>query len=246
MSNPAPDITFNAASRRERQRRWALDAVLLGLLLFTMVGPVVGFAAHEWAGTAMMVLLVPHLPRLAKWRQHFSPGSFSTPRLRALLNIVLLVSFLVCIVSGIWISKRVFHFLPTHRSLFLRHLHTASSYWFFLLLGWHLCLHRKPFSARLRTWLRGRRGLRRLARPAAALIGVLVALTGIYLFVRWDIGHRLIMETRFGRAPRLDPLPFNILGHLLLLGLVLGIAYGGLRSWRAIRRWRLGSLRPVR
>ena len=164
------------------------DIALTSALLLLMTYELIGEAAHEWIGAAMIVLFILHHFLNRHWSRNLLKAKYTVVRsLQTALVVLVLFSMLGSIFSGVILSRHVFSFISVRgwRS-FARNLHMLSAYWGFVLMSLHLGFHwnmlmemaekiiNKPSVVRIWT-LRA--------------IGVLIAGYGIYAFVRRGIGR---------------------------------------------------------
>ena len=98
---------------------------------------------HEWLGAGMLVLFIVHHILNRKWLKALNRGKYTPFRvLQTALVLLALLCMLGSMLSGIWMSRYVFDFLPTQGHMGLaRTAHLLCAYWGFLLLSAHLGLH---------------------------------------------------------------------------------------------------------
>ena len=122
--------------------RISIDFVMTILLLLLMARQITGDTAHEWLGLGMFVLWIVHHILNHKWYKQLFKGKYTLLRtLQQITNILLSLSMLGLLVSGIILSRNVFAFLPLSGGLALnRPLHIVSAFWGFVLMALHLGL----------------------------------------------------------------------------------------------------------
>ena len=128
---------------RSKHSKHVVD-VLLGLgLLLLMSYQVTGEAGHEWTGIVMTVLMVLHQILNRKWYAALFRGKYTPLRtVQALVNAVLVISFVLTALCGINMSVHAVPFLSEFmRASLGRRLHLTLSHWCFVLMGLHLGLH---------------------------------------------------------------------------------------------------------
>lgn len=120
-----------------------VDLCMTGSLLSAMSYLLIGEEAHEWIGTALLVLFVFHRILNYRWYRNLLRGTYTAFRiLQILLNILMSAAIIGLAVSGIMLSRYVFDFLPISGfTSFGRKLHMISAYWGFVLMAAHLGLH---------------------------------------------------------------------------------------------------------
>lgn len=193
-------------------------------LLLLMPYELVGQAAHEWIGIGIFILFIIHHILNRKWSRNALKGKYTPLRVwQTLLVILVLVSMIGSMVSGIILSRHALSFLPISggRS-FARRLHMLASYWGFVLMSLHLGLHWSMIMGMagklvknvslVRTWM-----LRILALAIAGY--------GIFAFVRREIGSYMLLRTQFVFFDFEEPLIFFLLDYMAVMGLFVFIGH---------------------
>ena len=121
----------------------AVDVFMTLALLFLMGYHLWGEALHEWVGAGMLFLFIAHHILNGYWYKSLFKGKYNTIRILTLcIDILVLVSMLAQIYSGIVMSRYVFDFLPSIGGMSLaRRLHILGAYWGYILMGLHVGLH---------------------------------------------------------------------------------------------------------
>ena len=175
-----------------------IDVLMTLALLFLMGYQFWGDAAHEWAGAGMFLLFLLHHILNRQWHQTLFRGKYTLSRVLSLaIDLLLLLTMLGLMASGVLLSSHVFAFLPLRGGMsFARLLHMASSYWGFVLMALHLGLHWGMFVglARRAMHLRQPSRVRRVLLPA---ISAGIAVYGLTALIRRDILTYLLVRTRF-------------------------------------------------
>ena len=118
--------------------------VVAFVLLFNYKTP--GMLFHEVVGLAIGVVILIHCGLNWKWIKGVSLKIFKhklplKTRIGYILNILLLLSVIFIIVSGLLISKKLFPGLALSGGKGLQGLHISVSYFCLLLIGIHIGLH---------------------------------------------------------------------------------------------------------
>lgn len=154
--------------------RMAADIAMTALLLLLMAFMLTGQEAHEWLDAAELVLFTAHHVLIAGWLKNIGHGKYTPFRiLQTLLALLVLLTMLGSMVSGIMMSRYVFAFLDIHGGMALaRAVRMACAYWGFILLSAHLGLHWSMMMgmAKKAAGIKGRSAVRTAVR--AALRGV--------------------------------------------------------------------------
>ena len=127
--------------------------------------------------------------------------------------------------SGIWMSRYVFDFLPTQGHMGLaRTAHLLCAYWGFLLLSAHLGLHWGIMLGAARKAVGNR-------KPSALRTAVLRVLTagisgyGVYAFFKHRIADYLFLRSHFVFFDYEQPPILYVLDLLAMMGLWMVLAY---------------------
>ena len=190
-------ITVNEMNRLRLLRHstdTAMTLVLLGLMSFSTTGQ----AVHEWMGVVTLLLCILHHVWNWKWFAALGRGRYTPARiLQTVFALLLLVSILAQMVSGIAMSRYALSFLdiPVPISS-VRLIHLACGYWTWIFTGLHLGLHWGIFLGL------GRKAMRGKSLPAAGqwvirLLAVAFAGWGAYVFFSQHIPDYLFLRTQF-------------------------------------------------
>ena len=203
-----------------------IDVLMTLALLFLMGYQFWGDAAHEWAGAGMFLLFLLHHILNRQWHQTLFRGKYTLSRVLSLaIDLLLLLTMLGLMASGVVLSSHVFAFLPLRGGMsFARLLHMASSYWGFVLMALHLGLHWGMFVglARRAMHLRQPSRVRRVLLPA---ISAGIAVYGLTALIRRDILTYLLVRTRFVFLDFNEPVPLFYLDYLAMMGTFIAISY---------------------
>lgn len=138
-------ISLEYGSKRGEAMSYLLDILMLILLVFEMTFFYLPPVLHEAVGVALLLPIVWHLVLNRRYVSSLGRGRWNGPLLvRLLLNILLVVSCLVTIVSGCLTSSVLFadvvsFSLRSNPSLY--QLHSTAARCFLVLAGLHLGWH---------------------------------------------------------------------------------------------------------
>ena len=200
------------------------DILMTIILLLLMAYSVVGEVAHEWLGIGMFVLLILHHFLNSRWSRSLHKGKYTPFRVvQTVLVMLVMISILGSMVSGIVLSRHALVFLPiTGGQSWARTLHMLSAYWGFVLMSLHLGLHwnimlamagkmiRKPSVPR--TW-------------ALRITGCLIAAYGAYAFVWRGVGRYMTLQDQFVFFDFSEPLILFLLDYMAIMGLFVFIGH---------------------
>ncbi len=199
----------------------AMTAVLLCLMAYSLIGE----TAHEILGTALFILFTVHHILNRRWFGALTRGRYGAFRvLQTGLVLLLILSVLCSMVSGILLSNKLYTFLPRIKgaSVMARSVHLVCAYLNFILISLHLGLHwnamlsgirrRGSDDSKNRTWL-------------LRLAGCSAAAYGVYAFVKRQIGEYLFLRTHFVFLDPSEPLVFFFLDYIAIMGLFVWIGH---------------------
>lgn len=201
-----------------------VDVAMTAALLLLMTFELIGAATHEWLGIGLFVLFVVHHILNRKWSVSIFKGKYTPIRVfRTVLVVLVLISMLGSMISGIILSRHALAFLPINGGqAFARTLHTLSAYWGFVLMSIHLGLHwgtmmnmakrvfKKPSA--VRKWV--------LRIIAFAISGY-----GIYAFVKRGVGSYMMLKNQFVFFDFDEPMIFFILDYLAIMVLFAAVGH---------------------
>jgi hypothetical protein len=178
--------------------KMAIDLCMTIGILLSMSYLLVGEAVHEWNGAALLVLFLLHNVLNRKWYGGLLRGKYTAARVfRTAVNLLVLLSMIGSMASGIILSRHVFGFVSVSGfTAFARTLHMLAAYWGFALTSMHLGLHWSMILGNMkkaagqniptRPFLWG-------LRTGAALI----ALYGAYAFIRHNLAAYMFLRVQF-------------------------------------------------
>ncbi len=183
---------------RKNTIKIGIDVVLTALLPLLMAYTLVGEAAHEWLGLAMLLLFIAHHVLNIRWIAGLFKWRYSAWRiLNTGINLLLAVDFIFLAVSSVMLSYHVFAFLPISGGMeFARKAHMLASYWGFVLMSVHAGLHLRMAVGMLKKALPVKRSgsaLKWVSRIAVWL----VSSYGIWAFIKREIGVYLLYRSHF-------------------------------------------------
>ena len=204
--------------------RYAVDLGMTALLPLLMAYSLVGETAHEWLGMVMLALFIGHHCLNCAWLKHLPRGRYSGFRiLQTVLAVLILLTMLGTMVSGIAMSRHVLGFLHLRAGDWSQRVHLFCSYWGFLLMSLHLGLHGAMILAAFRYLTHAESSKRRtiLLRCAAGAISAL----GIAAFAKNRLTDYLLLRTHFVMLDFDVTLAGFLLDYLCVMGLFICAGY---------------------
>lgn len=201
-----------------------VDFGMTVLLPLLMAYSLVGEAAHEWLGMAMLVLFILHHALNFKWLKNVRNGRYSGFRvLQNVLAALILLTMLGSMASGILMSRHVFGAVRFHAGDWTQSVHLFCAYWGFVLMSLHLGLHWTMILGMLRRLCKTVHSPRRtlILRCIAGVISG----CGIVFFVRNRLTDYLFLRTHFVMLDWNVTLTSFLLQYLCMMGLFVCAGY---------------------
>ena len=211
----------------------AVDLLMTVLLLLLMGYQLWGEAAHEWIGSGMFLLFIAHHLLNRSWHKSIFKGKYTALRAVTLcLDMLILVSMLAQMYSGIVMSRYVFGFLPFSGGMSLaRRLHILGAFWGFLFMSLHLGLHWNLILGMLRKTVRIKKSSK-IRSISTFIVGLAIAGYGVYAFVKRELLTYLFLRSEFVFLDYSEPKLLFYADYLALMGLCIFFAHYGLKLCR--------------
>jgi len=168
--------------RNKKKLRIIIDAGMSIAVLLLMSINLVGQQLHEYLGMATGVLFLMHLYLNRKWAKNLAKGSYNSRRFtQTSLNIALLITMFLQMISGMMISRYLPFHGPVESMRIMTRLHTSAGYIGFVLMCLHAALHLHPFRKNER--------IRAAAKTTLMLLTLAIALLAV-VFWKQDNAKR--------------------------------------------------------
>lgn len=212
-----------------------IDVLMTLALLLLMGYQFWGDVAHEWVGAGMFLLFILHHILNRQWHQNLFHGRFTPSRILLLvLDLLLLLTMIGLMVSGILLSNHVFAFMDLHGGMsFARLLHMAASHWGFVLMSLHLGLHWGMFMGLVKKAFK----LKQPSRARKILFPILstgIAIYGLIVFIMRDLLTYMLVRTQFVFLDFSEPISLFYLDYLAMMGTFVFLAYYVSKLLRAL------------
>ncbi len=202
----------------------AVDIAMTIALLLLMTYELIGQAAHEWIGIGMFVLFVAHHILNGKWSKNLLKGRYTALRImQAALVVMVLLSMIGSMVSGVILSRHALSFLPISGGrAFARSLHMIAAYWGFVFMSLHLGFHWSMMMSMAGKLVKKQSEIRKWVLRAVA---VLIAGYGAYAFMKRDVGSYMLLRNQFVFFDFEEPLILFLLDYITIMGLFIGAGH---------------------
>ncbi len=201
-------------------KRMIVDLLMTAALVLLMSYSLLGEAAHEWIGVAMLVLFVTHHVLNRRWFRGLFKGKYKSLRIfQTALALLIFAGMIGSAVSGAVLSRCALDFLPIQGGrAWARVVHMLCAYWGFVLMSLHLGLHWNMMLAKVRNVGKAQTWLLRIAALA-------VAVYGIYAFAKQDILNYLLLRNHFVFFDFDAPRIVFYLDYIAIMGLFIFIGH---------------------
>ena len=198
----------------------AMTVILLLLISYSQVGE----ATHEWLGVCIFTSFVLHHILNKKWTVGVLKGKYTPLRVwQTALVILVFISILGSMFSGIIISEHVFSFIRIKGlSSLARTIHMLAAYWGFIFISLHLGFH---WSMMLGIANKVSHGALSSKKWLLRAIGLFIAIYGMYAFIKRDIFNYMILKNHFANFSFEESVIFFLLDYVAVMGLFVWIAH---------------------
>lgn len=200
-----------------------IDIVMTCLFIVLMGYYAVEDKAHEVIGTITFVLFIIHHILNIKWYKSIFKGKYNFQRIfHLIINLLLFLSMIGMMVSGIMLSAHVFSFLNIPTTMFARELHMASTSWGFVLMAIHIGLHLGAMLGKINKKMKNS-----TFEYVYYFILVLLGVGGLYSFIKMKLWEDMFLVNHFKFYDyELSPVMFYLQYFLMLVFIAFVIYFG--------------------
>ncbi len=203
----------------------AVDLLMTVLILAAMACRLTGTTIHELLGITLFILFVIHNILNWGWYKSLLTGRYNTLRVfHTAVNLLLPITMLALLMSGVMLSRTVFVFMDLNGGLFARKLHMLSVYWGFILMSVHLGMHWGIIMDAVRKMTKIT-AENRSRTFALQIMAVLIALYGVYASFSREIGAKLILYYTFDFWNYDQSPVIFFVDYLSIMGLYVCVTY---------------------
>lgn len=162
----------------------------------------------------MFILFIIHHALNVNWAKNLTKGRQTPIRIfKNILVVLVLISLLCSMVSGVIISRHLFTFLHLKYMSTASRIHMLSAYWGFIFMSMHLGMHFNVFSIMIKN-------KRKFSKPVKIIIKILIALLfayGVFAFCKRNIAGYLFLKNQFFILGDNEFLPFYIFDYMTVM-----------------------------
>ena len=173
-----------------------VDIAMTVILMLLMAYELVGREAHEWLGMALFTLFIIHHVLNRKWSKNVFKGKYTSFRtFQTIVLIIILITMLGSMISGIMLSEYVFSFIkPDSGYEIFRNIHMLSAYWGFVFMSIHIGTNMGVMTAMLK---KSNLYNSKIGRLSFLLLPLLISVYGIYAFYNRLIWQYMFLKSHF-------------------------------------------------
>lgn len=160
----------------------AMPIIMITLMAYQLIGK----AYHEYAGTALFIIFIIHNILNIKWYSKLFKGNYTPYRiLSTIINILLLITMVLLMISGIIMSEYTFSFLNKNFGMAIsRLIHLSASHLGFILVSIHMGMHLGIF-------------LPKSTNNIKKLVFILISIYGAYALYSRKIFSYIFLTNKF-------------------------------------------------
>ncbi len=191
-----------------------VDVLMTLAILFLMSYELLGSVQHEIVGIIMFILFIIHHALNVNWAKNLTKGRQTPIRIfKNILVVLVLISLLCSMVSGVIISRHLFTFLHLKYMATASRIHMLSAYWGFIFISMHLGMHFNVFSIMIKN-------KHKFSNTVKIIIKILIALLfayGVFAFCKRNIAGYLFLKNQFFILGDNEFLPFYIFDYMTVM-----------------------------
>lgn len=198
-----------------------IDFTMTVLMLVEMAYPFTGNMVHELVGISLFVLFIVHNILNRRWYQTIFKGKMNARRiLNITVNLLLIVTMVVLMISAIPISRTVFAFISINSGLIVRQIHTLAAYWGLILISVHLGMHWGMIIGGVRK-MTGITDISPILTIIFRVFVVLIVVYGVQASFHRNVGYKLILYSTFDYWDSDESVIKLFLNYLSIMGIYI-------------------------
>lgn len=218
-----------------------VDIMMTVMILVMMAYHITDNKIHEWLGALLFILFILHHVLNCNWYKSLFKGKYTVMRtLLTTVNLLLTVTMLGMLVSGMMLSREVFDFLNISAGRLGRRLHMLSTSWGFVLISIHLGFHWGMVVGAAKRSMKKLEINSSYPGLVARLIVILLSGYGLYAFITRQMWQKLLLLMEYAFFDYEEPAIIFFADYIAIMGLFACIAY---YTVKLIRKRKLGGSR---
>lgn len=212
--------------KQSRRLKIIIDSSMLGLLLLSMAYLLIGEEIHEWIGVVLILLFMGHNIINRKWYMSIFRGKYTAIRIfQTTINIMMALSIIGLIISGIFLSRYVFKFIKISSfTSFARTLHMLSAYWGFTCISLHLGLYFGRMIGKIEKIVSKKKHVKSI-EWILRIMAIFIAAYGMYALLKNDILSYMFLQKQFVFFNMEQPIILFFIDYIAIMWMWAWIAY---------------------
>ena len=201
-----------------------IDIAMTVILMLMMAYELVGREAHEWLGMALFTLFIIHHVLNRKWSKNVFKGKYTSFRtFQTIVVIIILITMLGSMISGIMLSEYVFSFIkPDDGYEIFRNIHMLSAYWGFVFMSIHIGTNMGVMTGMLK---KSNLYNSKIGRLSFLLLPLLISAYGMYAFYNRLIWQYMFLKSHFVFFDYNEPLILFMADYLAVMVLFATVGH---------------------
>ena len=210
---------------RKLKIKICIDIIMTIFMLLEMAYQLTGNLFHEIAGVTLFGLFFVHNIFNIKWYKSFKKGRYNRRRIiSAVINLLLLASMILLMITGIMISRDVFAFLGLNSGLTAHQFHTCAAAWGVIFMSIHVGMHWQML-INMVVKITGDIHNNIIITTAKYITVVIIVVYGIKSSFDLNIGSKLFMEATFSYWNFDESTIGFFLSYLSIMGIYIVATY---------------------
>lgn len=175
-----------------------VDVCMFILVLRQMAYHMTANRVHEWTGAVAFALFILHNALNWRWYRKLFQGKYASSRiLHTTINLLLALSILGMISSGMMLSRQVFGFMGLRAGRLGRKLHMLCTAWGYVLMAAHMGLHWNMVVSRFGKICGKLSPQTPLLLFLPGVVAVLTSAYGIFAFIKRHVYDHLFLLVEY-------------------------------------------------
>lgn len=199
----------------------ANDLVMTVFMFVAMAYYITGNTIHEFVGAVVFVLFIVHNFLNRHWYIKILKGKYKLRRILQIgVNLLFLVTMIMMMISGVFISSDVFPFIPVNNDMIYRQIHVQTAYWGFIIMAVHIGFSWGMVINSVRK-MTGITSANRIHTIALRILAVLIVMYGVHSSFEREMGSKLFIYNPFGNWVNDDSITRFLIDHLSIAGIYI-------------------------
>ena len=212
--------------KQSKRLKIIIDSSMLGLLFISMAYLLIGEEIHEWIGVVLILLFMGHNIINHRWYMSMFRGKYISIRIfQEIINIMMVLSIIGLMISGVIVSRYVFKFIKfSSFTSFARTLHMLSAYWGFTSISLHLGLHFESIIGKIKKIVSEKKRAKSI-KWILRIMEMFIVAYGVYALFKNDILSYMFLQKQFVFFNTEQPIILFFIDYIAIMGMWAWISY---------------------